>query len=109
MSDESVTGKVLFALTKSPAIKKMSDSEGELFTVDKWVVYEDVDKKDPEKTNTILSILDTNGVIRATNSATFTDMFIDIVQMMGNAGFDIKVVKGTSKAGREFVTCDMPL
>lgn len=108
-SSDNVQGKLLFALTKSPSIVKMSDAVGDTFTVAEWCVYEDADKKAPEKTNTILSVLDTNGVVRATNSNTFTEMFLDIASIMGNTGFDIKVVSGKSKAGRDFITCDMPL
>lgn len=108
-SGEDVAGKVLFALTKSPNICKMSDAVGEKFTVKAWVIYEDEDKKDREKVNTILSILDEGGTIRATNSQTFREMFVDITQIMGNTGFEISVVNGTSKAGREFITCDLPL
>lgn len=102
-------GKTVFALTKSPSIRTMKDCVDELVEVDKWLVYEDEDKKDPNKVNTILSVMDKDGSVRATNSNTFMNIFFDITSIMGNNGFTIKVVSGTSKAGRNFITCDMPL
>lgn len=107
-SGEDVAGKVLFKLTKSPTISKMSEAEGQTFEVSKWALYEDSDKKDEEKVNRIISIMDTNGTVRATNSATFINMFIDITAIMGNTGFEIMVVGGESKTGRHFITCDIP-
>lgn len=95
----------LYGLTKSPAVMRMRDvKEGEEITVSAWAIYEEPDKKDPEKVNRILSVLDaTTGCAYATNSPTFQRSFEDIVEIFGNNGFAIAVMHGTSNNGRNFI------
>lgn len=46
------------------------------------------------------------GEVFGTNSATFIDDFEKMAALFGPGGVDaIEVVSGTSKAGREFITC----
>lgn len=95
----------IYGLTKSPAVMRMRDVKaGDEITVSAWAIYEEADKKDPEKVNRILSVLDsTTGCGYATNSATFQQSFEDIVEIFGNTGFAIAVMHGTSKNGRDFI------
>lgn len=105
-----ITKGDMFKLTLSPAIEKMKDFEGEQFDVASWVVYSDVSKKDPETETVVLSIMSSDGSVKATNSPTFMDMFLNICNIMENElGFKIEVVGGESKNGRHFITCDLVL
>lgn len=106
-SNENLTKVQIFKCTLAPSIGKMSESEGEVFQVCGWVLYQDADRLDPSKTNTILSVFDENGTVRATNSATFTQMFMDIAELMEEPGYRIVVVGGKSKNDRHFITCDL--
>ena len=106
-SSEELSKQELFKATLSPTIGKMADAEGSTIQVKDWVIYEDNDKKDPEKVNTILSIIDATGQVLATNSKTFIDMFCNIVDIMGTDPFELLVTGGNSKAGRHYLTCDL--
>lgn len=97
----------IYRLTKAPNTKKMSDAKGTRIELDKWVLYEDVNKKTGELQK-ILAIATPSGECFATNSKTFIDDFIDMVEMFYYAGEtvpSIVVTSGISKAGREFITC----
>lgn len=102
-----VSKPLAFALTKSNAIMSMKECVDDSFEVKEWVLYEEEDKKDPMKQQKVLSIMGDDGVIRATNSPTFQEMFLDMVDIMGEDDFAIKIITGESKAGRTFVTCDL--
>lgn len=105
-SSEELTVKQIYDLTKSPEIQRVSDNEGALVQVDAWVLYTDTDKDG--NTQEILSILDNEVGVVATNSATFIGDFIEIVEMCKDGDVEvqhIKISSGTSKAGRKFYTC----
>ncbi len=101
---KELSPKETYLLTKAVNSHKMKASVGEAIHVSAWVVYEDTDKKDPTKTNTVLAITDGTEVY-ATNSATFLESFMGIVEIFGNEGYTVTVDLGTSKAGREFIQC----
>lgn len=95
-----------YFLTMSPAVRKMKDMKGETLSVKRWAFYRDTNKDGKEQE--ILSILDENGEIFATNSPTFIDDFFKMWELFRDAGETVNaiaVVSGTSKAGREFITC----
>ena len=97
----------IYRLTKAPNTQKMSDVKGQRIELDKWALYEDHDKKSGE-VKEILAIATPEGETFATNSATFINDFIDMVDMFASAGENVPaivVTSGTSKAGREFITC----
>lgn len=101
---ESLTNKQLYQLTMSPKAGKMKDARGGVVEIAAFCEYVDVDKDDNERT--VLSILTPQGEILATNSPTFLDDFHRMVDLFGPAGVTaIEVITGTSKNGREFVTC----
>lgn len=98
-----------YFLTMSPEIEKMSNIKGQTISIDSWVIYTDNKSTDVEegKTETILSIKTTLGEVFATNSATFIKEFERIIDLFKSDNMDvnfIKVVGGTSKSGREFIT-----
>lgn len=105
-SSEELTVKQMYDLTRSPEIQKVSDNDGALVQVDEWVLYNDTDKDG--NTKGILSILDNEAGAVATNSATFIDDFMEIIEMCTDCGVEVhhvKISSGTSKAGRKFYTC----
>lgn len=102
-STKELNSKEKYALTMSPKIEKMSGHKGEVINVSKWMVYEDTDKDGNSRT--ILSVMDQNGSVYATNSATFRSDFEKILEIVEDEDFSIEVIRGTSKAGREFITC----
>ena len=94
----------IYKATKSNSIKRMSDiTDNDIITVKDYIVYEDV-KEDGSVT--ILSIITDTGIY-ATNSATFTRTFLDIVDIMGELPVDIRVGHDTSKNGRKFIFADL--
>ena len=102
-----LTTAELYMLTMSPEIGKMSEvSDQSIIEIDSWVIYTDVDSNGAEQE--ILSIKDIFGEVSATNSPTFIREFKRMVQLFetNNEKVEkIKLVKGTSKAGRQFITC----
>lgn len=105
-SNDNLTMKQLYDLTKSPEIQKVSDNDGMLVSVDAWALYEDTDKDG--NVREILAILDNEVGTVATNSATFMRDFFEIIDMCTDCGSvvnHIKISSGTSKAGRKFYTC----
>lgn len=105
-SSEELTVKQIYDLTKSPEIQRVSENDGALMRVDAWALYRDTDKDG--NTREILSILDNEVGVVATNSLTFIGDFIEIIEMCMDYGEEvqhIKISSGTSKAGRTFYTC----
>lgn len=102
-SSKELTKKEIYQMTMSPKIQKISDNKGVVIDVAAYCFYSDV--KNDGKTVDILSVMDADGSIYATNSPTFRDDFEKICEIMDGEDFSIEVISGTSKAGREFVTC----
>lgn len=104
-SRNDMTARERYKLSNSPDIQKMSNIAGETVTVTDWLFFEDVNR-DGESTE-ILSIATDSGVY-ATNSKTFIEAFFEIVDVLAEDGetvTDITVGTGTSKAGRDYITC----
>lgn len=105
-SSDELTMKQMYDLTKSPDIQRVSDNEGALVQVDAWVLHNDTDSIGNARE--ILSILDNEVGVVATNSVTFIRDFMEIVEMCTDCGVEprhVKISSGTSKAGRKFYTC----
>ena len=102
---EQLTNRQLYDLTMSPKTQKMSDAKGSRLEIAAVCIYEDADKKTGELRK-VLALLTPDGEIFATNSATFQDDFSTMCEMFGDTGVTaVEVISGTSKAGREFITC----
>lgn len=105
-SNKELSVKERYMLTMSPKIGKMRDVVGQRVEVDTYAIYTDNDKDGNEQT--ILSIMTGDGDVFATNSPTFIRDFEQLVSMFEDCGESveaIEVINGTSKAGREFITC----
>ena len=95
----------IYKMTQDAGIQKMSEKENEVITVADYTLYKDTDKDGVERT--VLSIMDKDGNCYATNSATFQKDFDAMVNIFGESLISIKVVGGTSKANRHFITCSL--
>lgn len=96
----------LYQLTMSPEIGKISEIAGTVLEIDCFVLYEDAGSDGT--INEILSIKTLDGEVRATNSPTFIREFMrmqDLFTSNGEKVEKVKVINGTSKAGRTFFTC----
>lgn len=106
-SSENLTPKQIYNLTMSPKTQKMKNAVGSRIEIAAWACYEDENKKTGELQQ-VLSIMTPEGEIFATNSPTFKEGFfqmIDLFRGMGVTVNAISVISGTSKAGREFISC----
>lgn len=106
MSRELSAAEV-YKLTMSPEIKRMSDNVGAEIDVQSYCLYEDGVEDDVK---TILSIMDVEGKVFATNSSTFQREFLRMEDLFTQMGCDLPVIKvcnGISKSGRDFITCGM--
>ena len=94
----------IFGMTKDAKMHKMSDHVGLRIDIDKWLHY--VDENTQGDKVEILSLKSTDGEVYATNSATFKQQFFAILDMLEGESVDaVEVVSGTSKNGREYITC----
>lgn len=106
-SSANLTAKDIYALCMNPKTQKMKDFKDVRIPIQNWAIFEDVDKKTGEL-HEILSIQTPDGEVYATNSTTFKDDFLNMLDLfvsMGETVPAILVISGTSKAGREFITC----
>lgn len=106
MWPESDDKKVIYQMTKakSTSVKDLNDSD--TITPVRFCLYKDVNNKDGVEKE-ILTILDEGGTVVGTISPTFKRDFLEIADLMGEDKYEIMIVKGTSKAGREFVSCEL--
>lgn len=96
----------LYKMTMDSGIKKMKDFIGASIDVYAYCVYTDFNSKDNKEVE-VLTVMDTDGTVYATNSATFKKDFMNIATIMEDEDFSIGVTSGISKAGREFITCTL--
>ena len=104
---DGLTSADLYALTKGNDVRKMADAKGEVLDILSYVIYKD-DKGDGSDPVTVLSIKTVDGVMYATNSKTFIREFLDMLSCFEEVGEKvdcIEILTGTSKAGREYISC----
>lgn len=103
----NLTMAEMYRLTKSPDIAKMSSVKGQTLDIARFIVHEDTDQDG--NSHTIVAIETEQGECFATNSATFTRDFMDIVSMCEEAGeplpTKVTVKAQTGKSGREYIQC----
>lgn len=96
--------RMLYRLTKARGANvKDLDADSE-HPVDAFLLYEGENSKG--EIQTVLAIL--SGELKLqTISKTFISAFLEIAELMGNDPYSIKIIKSTTKAGREFVSCEL--
>lgn len=103
--DESTTKKEIYRITHAKTATQMRELEdGAIIDPVNFILYTDENQKGEE--NTVLAIVDANGDIITTISATLRNDFMDMVENFG-LDFMCKKTSGLTKAGREFVTVEM--
>lgn len=106
-SSKNLSVKDIYALTMNPKTQKMKDCIDQRLELASWAIFEDVSKKTGE-VQEILAIATPEGEVFATNSPTFKDDFINMISLFESMGENVPAIvvsSGTSKAGREFITC----
>ena len=104
-SNKELNKRESYKLTLDPAIKKMKDFIGVQIDVAAYYFYKYVNKDGNEVE--VLSVMDKDGGVCATNSDTFKRDFMNIADLMDGDDYTIEVISGQSKAGREFITCTL--
>lgn len=89
-----------YKLTRGKTISAV-DMVGETFSVDRWMLYDDVNGKGEDVE--VLAIKCSDGRCISTISKTFKDEFFYLSDI-GLTGEPLTVITGTSKAGREYVS-----
>lgn len=105
-TSKEMSTKDRYNMTMSPDILKMKDAVSQRIEVVDWCVFKDTNSKGEE--NTIMSLSTPDGEVFATNSPTFMEEFFKIQTLFAEADETVTAVKvssGTSKTGREFITC----
>ena len=103
---EDMDPKTAYKLMKSPEVKKMSEAEGSILEIDSWIYYNSPDRETGE-IKEVIAVATPDGELFATISNTFKEEFMDMVNYFGSDLGDIKVIAGTSKAGRKYITCSI--
>ena len=100
---------LLYALTKGKkntvSVSKLEDEELDAeYPVDVYLLYEDLNNKG--ETVPLLSIMSGERVLTA-QSATFQRSFFEILDLVGNRPFSIRVTDGKTKSDRRFMDCEL--
>lgn len=105
-TSENLSPVQVYNLTMASTTSKLSDAVEQVVEFSAYALYEDVNAKGEE--NEILSFITPEGEVFATISKTFKDEFFKMVEFFEGEGVSVtafKVLGGTSKAGRPFITC----
>ena len=95
-----------YLMTIAPGIKSVKDvSDGTKISVNGWMEFED--EKDNGEVATVLSIITPEKEVFACQSQTFKRSLKDIATIMKVFPFTIVKTSGKTKAGRDFVNCEL--
>lgn len=109
-SSESFTKAELYRMTKSPSIVSVKAiADGTTMSPIGWLTFDDENNKG--EVSHMLSIIgvgeDDQEEVWSCQSQTFKDNFMDLWELFKGDNFKIKKLSGKSKAGREYVNCDL--
>lgn len=109
-SSESFTKAELYRMTKSPSIVSVKTvADGTTMSPIGWLTFDDDNNKG--EVSHMLSIIgvgeDDQEVVWSCQSQTFKDNFMDLWELFKGDNFKIKKLSGQTKAGREYVNCDL--
>lgn len=107
-SREDLTKSEIYRMTKNAEIEQMKNVEDrEILEVSAYIKFEDTNADG--ETNTINSILTTDGRAIAFQSKTFAKSLEDIAEIMTDSKWDtpfsIIKISGKTKSGRDFINC----
>ena len=96
--------RTFYKLTKARGVNvKDLDADSE-HPVNAFLLYEGENNKG--ELQTVLTII-SGDLKMQTISKTFIAAFLEIVDLMGDDEYAIRIIKSVTKAGREFVTCEL--
>ena len=101
--------RALYKLTRSKSIMVQDSPADVSVPVKLWALYNDPkETKDGDlKDQHVLSFVTDDGTKYSTISSTFVREFMDIVDIMDGEEFAILFIHGTTKGGRDFVSCEL--
>jgi len=104
-----------YLMTKSPSIKTVTSiPDNTEMKVASWLTFLDTNAKGQE--SEMLSIMgdvlepETEELVKTVwccQSATFKRNFFDLWELFSETGLTMKKISGITKAGKEFVNCDL--
>lgn len=100
----------LYRMTKSSSIVSVKALEdGTTITPRGWLTFDDENAKG--ETSHMLSIIGDDAfgqeAVWSCQSQTFKDNFMDLWNMFDGEPFTLKKISGVTKAGRDYVNCDL--
>lgn len=109
-SSESFTKAEIYRMTKSPSIVSVKTvADDTTMSPIGWLTFDDENNKG--EVSHMLSIIgvgeDGQEVVWSCQSQTFKDNFMDLWNMFDGEPFTLIKLSGKSKAGREYVNCDL--
>lgn len=90
----------LYRLTRSPESKPLKEAVDQIIELENFIIYTGTDKDGKEVE--LVSFEDKSGVVYTTNSGVVRKELITLLDDFGEINI-IKVIKGVTKAGREFL------
>ena len=97
-----------YLMTISPAMKSIKDvKDGTSIKVAGYLEF--TDEKDNGETSEILSVITPDKEVYSCQSATFKRSLKDISKIMGDKPFSVIKTSGKTKAGRDFVNCELDI
>lgn len=96
-----------YLMTIAPSIISMKDvPDGTHITVDGILTFEDT-KESTDEIADILSVITPEKKVYSCQSSTFKRSIRDISNIMKNKSFTIVKTSGKTKAGRDFINCEL--
>lgn len=103
-TNKELTKEEKYFLTKAQDVQKMTEAVDQTLDLAAWAIYTDTDKDGNEVE--LFAMLTEDGDKFATNSSTFISAFREILDIFEPQEVKrLKVMTGTSKNNRTFVTC----
>lgn len=103
-TNKELTKEEKYFLTKAQDVQKMTEAVDQTLDLVAWAIYKDYNS-DGEEVE-LFSMLTEDGDKFATNSSTFISAFREILDIFEPSEVKrIKVMSGTSKNNRTYVTC----
>ena len=105
-SSANLSKKDAFRLANTNGSSRMIDLAGKEIEISKWLYATTIETRNDGETleKDVLYIEQSDGTIMGSVSPTFINSFMNIADTFGDDFHRIRIVKGISKNGREYVT-----
>lgn len=99
-TNKELTKMELYRLTRSPEARPLKEAVDQTIELKNFIIYTTTDKDGKEVK--LVSFEDKSGVVYTTNSSVVRKELIELLDDFGEINV-ITVIKGITKAGREFL------